>query len=659
MSAVVSFIEDVVGGVVEAVGSVVEAVVNVVSEVAAAVDKYVIQPILDDPLSAIATVAAATFLGPAAAAFFGTSATVGVGVAAGLANTAAGLVQGEDFETAIKGGLAAGVGSYAGAELFGPSVDVSTPDPLDQLLLDNNNFSNVQLDATPEIAPPVPEIPAAAPSAVPPSELAAPSPLTPEVAPTAPSPLESVAPPVTTPDVPSPLESLKALPPSQVTMPNAPEFNPDFSLSGGMKPTTGLQAPSFAPDAPVFDLYGNPDFSLTPTGTTGGPGLQLPKAPSLVSMGGGQGLTADMTGLPQYTENGLPTTFEGANGKTYGNPTPDVTVSQNAIRTTPANISYDATTNSGTPPPPSAWDQIKSGEFGDAAKTLGGDAVDWVKNASPWTLGGTALGAATLLGGSGNQGTVVPAKPGSTQDKNFTKSLDLYNYMRDKNNYGGDITQYGQVGQSTPGEHQFFQNTKFVPVPIPGAKMGGLIQMKHFAQGGPAQGMQDPRRAQMMAAMAQQHPAGQGRPQMMPGGQMPQRPPMMQQQGGPQGMPPQGMPQGRPQMPQRPRDPKMAYYQYGNPPAKAMAMGGLSQVHSMRIGGGADGRSDDVNAVLSDGEYVMDAESVAMLGNGSSKAGAAKLDQMRSNLRKQKGQSLARGEISPDAKSPLAYLKGA
>jgi hypothetical protein len=103
----------------------------------------------------------------------------------------------------------------------------------------------------------------------------------------------------------------------------------------------------------------------------------------------------------------------------------------------------------------------------------------------------------------------------------------------------------------------------------------------------------------------------------------------------------------------------MAYYQYGNPPARGMAMGGLNQVHSMKIGGGADGRSDDVNAVLSDGEYVMDAETVAMLGNGSSKAGAAQLDQMRANLRKQKGQALARGEISPDARSPLSYLKGA
>jgi len=225
------------------------------------------------------------------------------------------------------------------------------------------------------------------------------------------------------------------------------------------------------------------------------------------------------------------------------------------------------------------------------------------------------------------------------------------------------LRKYGQTGQG--GEFQYFQNTRFNPVPI-AARMGGLIQMKHFAQGGQAQGMQDPRRAQMMQAMAQQRPAGQGgpmgmaqgRPPMMQGGAMPQRPMAPQNaQGGLQAM----APQGRPQMPQRPRDPKMAYYQYGNAPAKAMAMamGGLSSVHSMKIGGGADGRSDDVPAVLSDGEYVMDAESVALLGNGSSKAGAAKLDQMRSKLRQHKGQALASGKISPDARSPLSYVKGA
>ena len=84
----------------------------------------------------------------------------------------------------------------------------------------------------------------------------------------------------------------------------------------------------------------------------------------------------------------------------------------------------------------------------------------------------------------------------------------------------------------------------------------------------------------------------------------------------------------------------------------------LFRSRSYNVGGGADGRSDDVDAVLSDGEYVFDAETVALLGNGSSEAGASRLDQMREDIRKQKGRNLAQGKISPDAKSPLSYLKG-
>ena len=85
--------------------------------------------------------------------------------------------------------------------------------------------------------------------------------------------------------------------------------------------------------------------------------------------------------------------------------------------------------------------------------------------------------------------------------------------------------------------------------------------------------------------------------------------------------------------------------------------GGLSQVAMLASGTGS-GRDDTINARLSDGEYVLDAETVALLGNGSTKAGAAVLDQMREQLRKQKGKALAKGKFSPDAKSPLAYMKG-
>ncbi|NDB70667.1 MAG: hypothetical protein EB015_22200, partial [Methylocystaceae bacterium] len=74
--------------------------------------------------------------------------------------------------------------------------------------------------------------------------------------------------------------------------------------------------------------------------------------------------------------------------------------------------------------------------------------------------------------------------------------------------------------------------------------------------------------------------------------------------------------------------------------------------------GSGSGRDDTINARLSDGEYVMDAETVALLGDGSTDAGAKRLDKMREEIRKQKGKNLAKGKISPDAKSPLAYLKG-
>jgi hypothetical protein len=665
MSAVVDLITDVVGGLVEAAGDVVESVVDVVEDVAKAVDTYVIQPILDDPLSAIATVAAATFLGPAAAAYFGTSASVGVGLAAAAGNTAAGLVQGEDFDDAVKGGLTAGLTAGLGAEFFGGSgAEAGTPAPtdaLDDFLAANNNFADVQVGpsfTTPEIATTSPvNMGNVTATELPPlgSEAAATN-IVPEVTPSAaPSPLETAGPTASATPAPattSPLQSLNTTIP-QVEMPTFSSgldtsFNPNYDLTSGMKPDFGLRAPKFNP-GDSLDIYGNVDYSLSPKGISGGPGLQLPDAPNLTRMGGGQGITADFQGLPQYMENGVPTTFQGANGQTYGAPTPDVTVSSSGITPTPQPITYGLE-NMGTP---SLFDQVVSGDLTGAAKNLGGKAVDWYKAASPWEVGAAGLGAASLLSGAGgaprNQ---PPAPPGSTQDKNFKKSLDLYEFMRDRANYNDDLAKYGQAGQTNPGEHQFFQNSRFVPIPIP-AKMGGLIQMKHFAQGGMAQGMQDPRRAQMMAAMAQQHPAGQGgpmgmaqgRPQMAPGRQMPQ-------QGGPQGM-------QRPQAPQRPRDPKMAYYQYGNAPVQAKAMGGLSHVQSMRIGGGADGRSDDVNAVLSDGEYVMDAETVAMLGNGSSKAGAKKLDDMRSNLRQHKGRALSGGNISPNAKSPLGYLKKA
>jgi len=79
---------------------------------------------------------------------------------------------------------------------------------------------------------------------------------------------------------------------------------------------------------------------------------------------------------------------------------------------------------------------------------------------------------------------------------------------------------------------------------------------------------------------------------------------------------------------------------------------------SRYVQGGGTGRSDSIDAKLSDGEYVIDAETVALLGDGSSKAGAQRLDQFRANIRKQKGKALSQGKFSPDARSPEQYLMG-
>jgi hypothetical protein len=86
--------------------------------------------------------------------------------------------------------------------------------------------------------------------------------------------------------------------------------------------------------------------------------------------------------------------------------------------------------------------------------------------------------------------------------------------------------------------------------------------------------------------------------------------------------------------------------------------GGSTERTEFAVNGPGTGRSDDIPAVLSDGEYVIDAETVALLGDGSSKAGAKKLDELRVKVRKHKGKKLAKGRFSANAKKPEAYLSG-
>lgn len=112
MGAVADFVGDVVGGVVEAVGDVVEAVGDVVSDAADWIGDNVIQPILDDPITFIASAVAysvgipgLSFAGP------GTAASVGI------ATTGSRLAQGDEFDDAVKAGAFAAAGTGIGNSL--------------------------------------------------------------------------------------------------------------------------------------------------------------------------------------------------------------------------------------------------------------------------------------------------------------------------------------------------------------------------------------------------------------------------------------------------------------------------------------------------------------------------------------------------------------
>lgn len=71
--------------------------------------------------------------------------------------------------------------------------------------------------------------------------------------------------------------------------------------------------------------------------------------------------------------------------------------------------------------------------------------------------------------------------------------------------------------------------------------------------------------------------------------------------------------------------------------------------------GQGDGRSDHVDAKLSPGEFVMDAETTSLLGNGNSDAGARGMEAIRQHIRKEKGKQLAQGKFSPNARKPGYY----
>ena len=85
--------------------------------------------------------------------------------------------------------------------------------------------------------------------------------------------------------------------------------------------------------------------------------------------------------------------------------------------------------------------------------------------------------------------------------------------------------------------------------------------------------------------------------------------------------------------------------------------GGLSAQHRY-VKGPGDGTSDSVPAMLANGEFVIPADIVSSLGNGSNDSGAKILDEFLRTIRNHKHKSNAK-KLPPDSKGPLSYLQQA
>jgi hypothetical protein len=83
--------------------------------------------------------------------------------------------------------------------------------------------------------------------------------------------------------------------------------------------------------------------------------------------------------------------------------------------------------------------------------------------------------------------------------------------------------------------------------------------------------------------------------------------------------------------------------------------GGLGAIENKYVKGDGDGTSDSIPAMLANGEFVIPAQVVSLLGNGSNEAGASVLDEFLKTIRNHKRMHDP-SKLEPDSKGPLAYL---
>jgi len=83
--------------------------------------------------------------------------------------------------------------------------------------------------------------------------------------------------------------------------------------------------------------------------------------------------------------------------------------------------------------------------------------------------------------------------------------------------------------------------------------------------------------------------------------------------------------------------------------------GGLNTLDNTYVNGNGDGTSDSIPAMLANGEFVIPADVVSSLGNGSNDSGAKVLDEFLKTIRTHKRNANPK-KLPPDSKGALGYL---
>lgn len=316
---------------------------------------------------------------------------------------------------------------------------------------------------------------------------------------------------------------------------------------------------------------------------------------------------------------------------------------------------------------------IQSGDFGNVSSntTTGGS------NSGGSNLGGLSLAAlAALMGGGGGgtsggtSGATATAPKGgyrtvgkmetdpmqkSLQALNLDEGLTPeYKYVADEAPLTVDVNKAMLAGMGLPTEYP----AMYAPTEYPSlyAAKGGLVQ--HFAEGdGVAESAKKLESQYATADMAKalkdlgaigsdmkppQHNMRAVRDAGMPYSPkvLPRLAALLQARG-------MTLADGG-----QPSDTKHPNYD-GTP---VFRTGGLEGLGGRYVEGKGDGTSDDISAMLANGEYVFSADVVSALGNGSNKAGADRLGEMVKAIR-ERARSAPPDKLPPDAKSPLEYLK--